>query len=103
MRCVASASKHIACAVHVTIGIETDSDGHTWGGWLADAIQAMAQQSPMMDGESDELRQAMPLQLFRPESTARDVSALPSYPRRILGKSKIRILIQRVEMAVSTL
>jgi hypothetical protein len=74
-------------SLHITIGIETDSDGHTWGAWLADAARAVATQVPMME-EDDALRRALPLQLFRPEWAVREAIGAPGHKEEALGLLK---------------
>ena len=51
-------------SLHLTIGMETDSDELTWGHWLADAIADVSHEMPMWGEESD-LREALPLPLLR--------------------------------------
>lgn len=58
----------------------------------------MAKQSPMMDGESDELRQAIPLQFFREESTGRHV--LSPKPTKAAVVEKLKHMLAKLSADV---
>jgi len=59
---VTSTYGEIENSLHVTIGVETETDGQIWGSVLADAIAAIVSDAPVW---REEFRRALPQQLVR--------------------------------------
>lgn len=53
-------------SLHLTVGMETDSDDLTWGNLLAEAVGSVASELALWEEEPD-LREALPLQTLRLE------------------------------------
>jgi ribosomal protein L16 Arg81 hydroxylase len=73
-------------SLHLTVGMETDSDDLTWGNLLAEVIGGASREMPMWDADAV-LREALPVHLLRQEQQTPQISKqLKGHATRLIQK-----------------